>query len=389
MGSFSELTIADYPICSAKNSYYYDIKNLLFLPEDFVSEMRKNSTRNKLVWGDAYLEDKESYIFKGYKQTAKVCKERLELFGMTLQNAKKDFALAKKIAVSEGSYDFPILKVSFDKYLNEISDIIKRKDKSYELISINLREDLVAEELGIHGQMLSSYLYCIISVVPEDSLVEFNLTEVIDGGWVKEEDAKHVVFQKIIVLTEGRTDVEFISGTMRKLYPYLCGYYHFIDFEEYKVEANASALVKLVIAFAAANVKHPIIVLFDNDTTGIKEMKKLEGSKLSDNFRVLKLPNTETAKNFPTKGPTGIKRMNVNGFACGIEMYFGKDILMKEMQLYPIQWSSYDEKEKKYQGEISQKSVVQNAFRQKLNSDETSDFADMQRVLQEIFKAFH
>lgn len=390
MGSYSQLTIADYPIFSSKNSYSEGITNLLFLPYDFIKEERRQSTRNKLVWGDAYDGEKGSYTFRGYRQTARVCKQRLEIFGMTLQKAKKDFPLAKKIALEEGYYSFPLSKVSFNQYLKEISDILDKKEinHDYNQLYTSLRDSLIAGELGILGQSLQSHLYSILSIVPEETIIEYDLTDVIYGGWVKEKEAKQINIEKILILTEGKTDVEFISASLKKLYPNIFPYYHFIDFDEYKVESNASALVKLVISLAAANIKHPIIILFDNDTTGIMEMKKLKSVQMGYNFKVLKLPDLQLAKKYPTIGPTGMKKMNVNGLACGIEMYLGQDTLTKDGNFIPIHWSSYNEKEKKYQGDISEKKLVQDTFRQKIKSSSNGDFSDLDLVLKMIFKAF-
>lgn len=214
------------------------------------------------------------------------------------------------------------------------------------------------------------------------------MTDIIHGGWVKEKEVKQLNIEKILVFTEGKTDVEFISKTLNKLYPHLYSYYHFINFDEYKVESSASALVKLVISFAAANIKHPIIVIFDNDTTGIMEMKKLKTVKMGNNFKILKLPDIQLAKKYPTIGPAGIKKMNVNGLACGIEMYLGQDCLMKEGQFIPIHWRAYNEKEEKYQGDISEKHLVQEKFRQKLKSNSITDFSNLDLVLKTIFEAF-
>ena len=307
---------------------------------------------------------------------------------MTIQKAKKDFPLAKKIAAEQGLYEFPLSKISFNQYLDEISDILNKKEINYDQLYTNLRDSLIAGELGIYGQSLQSQLYSIISQVPENSIVEYDLTEVIYGGWVKEKEAKQISIEKILILTEGKTDVEFISAALKKLYPYLYPYYHFIDFHEYKVESNASALVKMVISLAASNIKHPIIVLFDNDTAGIMEMNKLKSVQMGDNFKILKLPDIQLAKKYPTIGPTGIKKMNVNGLACGIEMYLGEDTLTKDGRFIPVHWRAFNEKEKKYQGVISEKSKVQDRFREVLKSNLNSDLSNLDLVLKVIFEAF-
>lgn len=388
MGSFSHMTIAEYPIFENKNAYYEEVVNLIFLPEDFVLEQRLNSSRNIIIWGDAYENKKGKYIFKGFKQTAKTCKQRLEIYGTSIQKAKNDFQSAKKIAREEGFYKFPIHKVSFEQYLNEISNILTNKKRNDNQLYTNLKDSLIAGELGIYGQSSQGHLYSILSVLPDDTTIEYDLTEVIDSGWVKEQEVKKINIEKIIVLTEGKTDVEFISAGLTKLYPHLSDYYHFIDFDEYKVESNASALVKLVISLVASNIKHPIIVLFDNDTAGIMEMKKLNSIRLAQNFKILKYPDLKLAKKYPTIGPTGIKKMNVNGLACGIEMYFGQETLTKKNELIPIQWKGFNEKEKKYQGEISEKTYVQEEFRKKIKSNETIDFSDIDLILNEIFDAY-
>jgi hypothetical protein len=95
------------------------------------------------------------------------------------------------------------------------------------------------------------------------------------------------------------------------------------------------------------------------------------------------------AKKYPTVGPTGRKAMNINGYACGIELYFGIDCLTDEQgEPIPVHWKAYNEKEGKYQGEINQKGNVQNKFREKLKSNDDRDFSDMDAVLKSIFNAF-
>jgi hypothetical protein len=388
MGSLSEITFAEYPVFENKNWYYEEIVNFLFQPDDFIIEKRKYSERNKLVWGNAYEKEKGTFEFNGFKQTVKVCKQRLEIYGTSFKRAKYDFNAAKKISRQENLYSFSLSGLTYEQYLTEIKNIIDFKEKTYNQLEINLRDSLISNDLGIYGQTLDSHLYSILNVLPENAIVEYDLTDVISSGWVDIYQAKSVDFEKIIILTEGKTDVEFISKSIEKLFPYLKNYYHFIDFDEYKVESSASALVKLIISFTAAKVKHPIITLFDNDTAGLKEMKKLNSKTLPPNIRILKYPDIALAKKYPTVGPTGKKKMNVNGYACSIEMYFGADVLKRGNELIPIQWKGFDEKEKKYQGEIAEKQFVQEAFRNKLKSELMSELTELNLLLNEIFNAF-
>lgn len=385
MGSYSYITFNDYPIFEYKNTYEKEVVNLLFLPEDFIIEERSNSSMNKIVWGEV---DEGTYTFKGFRQTAKICLQRLEIYGNSYLKAKKDFETARIISKEEEIYGYPIHRLSYKNYLLEISEIIKSKVRSYDEMYNNVRDSLIVGQLSIMGQNLPSTLYSILSVIPEDSIVEYDLSEVILGGWVNENEVLKINIEKIIVLTEGKTDVEFISKSLFKLYPQLSSYYHFMNFDEFKVESNASALVKLVTSLVASNIKHPILVLFDNDTTGIMEMKKLLAITLTPNFRVLKYPDLSSVKRYPTFGPTGIKRMNINGFACGIEMYLGIDVLTKDGVVIPVQWKAFNEKEKKYQGEISDKIYVQDKFRNKIKSMQMSNYDDIELILKMMFDAF-
>ncbi|MGB4415291.1 MAG: hypothetical protein WBI53_10465 [Paludibacter sp.] len=391
MGSFSHLFISDYPTFTAKNSYLEELVKLIFLPEDYIEEERKNSSLNKLIWGNSYENDEGVYTFRGFRQSVKNCKSRLEIYGVSPRKAKNEFQRAKRIALRDSNdadicYGFPINKISYEAYLAEIHGIIETKEINYEQSYDDFRNSLITGEFEIYGQELKYCLYSILSVVPENDIVEYDMSDIIEYGWIKEYPVECIDIEKIIILTEGKTDVEFISASLSYLYPHLYSYYHFIDFDEFKVESNASALVKLIISFAASNVKHPIIALFDNDTAGIKEMKKLDSVKLPDNIKVLKLPDTKLAKSYPTVGPTGFKKMNINGLACGIEMYLGIDVLTKEDKLIHIQWKGYDEKEKKYQGDLSEKHYVQEVFRKKIKTDRL-ELTEMKILLTDIFNA--
>ncbi len=77
--------------------------------------------------------------------------------------------------------------------------------------------------------------------------------------------------------------------------------------------------------------------------------------------------------------------MNINGLACGVEMYLGRDILTKENKLIPIRWKNFNDKENKYQGEILEKAYVQDEFRKKLKNTQNEEYFEMNCLLKEIF----
>ena len=139
-----------------------------------------------------------------------------------------------------------------------------------------------------------------------------------------------------------------------------------MDFESSKCEANASRLVHTIKSFIGSGTRDLIIALFDNDTAGMKEIENLKKIQFPENIKVLQYPEIELAKKYPTLGPTGIQAMDVNGLACSIEMYLGKDVLTEANGFIPVKWTGLVEKMDKYQGVVLKKKEIQKRFRQKV-----------------------
>jgi hypothetical protein len=383
----SFLFINGYPFFGNINWYNSLILDCLFQPEDRIVEQQEYRSLNPSVWGSNYTNRPGAFLFRGFRQTAGVCRARLEIYGMSLSKAGKDFSDSIKRLKEGVVYKFPIELVSFQEYLGEVRDIIENDIFIHKGSFDNLRDHLLSIDLSIEGQDQVAHLYCLLAMVPDSTIVEYNLTQISTGDGAMFDQIVPKVREKIIVLTEGVTDAEFIQGALKLLYPHLLPYFQFINLAEYITERNASTLVNLVLSFAAAGVKHPIVALFDNDTTGISEMDRIPLGKLPPNIKVLKLPDIPIAERYPSIGPTGLNDMNINGSACGIELYLGVDILTQQDGLAPIIWTGYNRKKQKYQGEIKDKVNVQKLYRQKLFAKQ-GDFSDMDRVLQTIFRAF-
>lgn len=375
MGSYSELYISDYPICTAKNSYYEEIVNLIFLATDYREFERTLNKRNLITWGDSYANEDENETVKSFCSTSKICKQRLELFGATYEKAKSDFESALQKIKDDEVYNFKSIEnITFESYLADIKSIINSKKKTYDNNYYdNFIDYLQENELFIEYQSIKLGLWSILSVVDAESEVEYNLTDIINGGWVSKVK-KAVKTEKIIVLTEGKTDTEFLKVCLKNFFPHLEGFYHFMDFENSKYEANASRLVHTIKSFVGSGIKNLIVALFDNDSAAKKEIKNLRNVKLPNNIKILQYPPIEFAKKYPTIGPNGIQFMDINGFAGSIEMYLGKDCLKENEEFIPIQWTGYIESIGQYQGVINKKEYVQKAFREKVKNFDYSSY---------------
>ena len=210
-------------------------------------------------------------------------------------------------------------------------------------------------------------------------------------------DEDFLLYHRVIVLTEGDYDRRTLERSLGLLYPHLAEYFHFFDFNGRRVGGGVGELANLVRAFAAADVRHRILALFDNDTAARAALSNLDLDSLPSNITVHHYPNHSLACDYPTLGPSGKARMDVNGLAGSIELYLGRDVLMDEDgALSPVQWTGYDRKIGAYQGEILDKQKVHGRFAAKLACCETDpeqincyDWEGIRAILDTMRTAFH
>ncbi len=220
-----------------------------------------------------------------------------------------------------------------------------------------------------------------------------------DAEFLNDQDLfeRYTKFEKIIVLCEGTTDGWLIEKTLQTHYPYLCPYYYFMDFNKFNVQGGASSLVSFAKAFAGAGIRNRILVIVDNDAAGTQAEQALLSLKLPSNFHILKLPHLSMAENYPAHNvPDGnIVNCNINGLACSIELYLGRDILTDQNgQLIPIQWNAFNPKTKSYQGEITNKAQIQEKYSELMDKLERNsqpsdhDWEPMELLLKSMSRAF-
>ena len=137
-----------------------------------------------------------------------------------------------------------------------------------------------------------------------------------------------------------------------------------------------------------------MVALFDNDTVGRLERDKVPASALPANIRIATLPNTALAQAYPTIDRDGRSQIeDVNGRACGIEMYLGTDVLTDNGVLEPVQWSA-EPMGKDLQGSLVRKSKVQARYCDKVkraradpSAVPSMDWDGMLAVIETILRA--
>lgn len=149
-----------------------------------------------------------------------------------------------------------------------------------------------------------------------------------------------------------------------------------------KPQGGVGHLMNVVKSFAGAGIENKIIALFDNDTAAYSTIESLKHIDIPSNIKVTHYPDIDLANHYPTYGPSGLTRENINRLAGSIELYFGVDVLKENGDLTPIQWKGYDERIGKYQGEILHKNELKTHFITKLKDCQN----DQSRIIKEDWK---
>jgi hypothetical protein len=374
VAAHSFLWIGDQPMYACRESY---IPELLALFRD--NERVDQHTASFAARGSVLARRLEALGF-GYQPS----RERLQAF---------DF--------DDGSD----LRIDFDSWSQALRAEVLGSDSGADLSAQEnqFRDDVPAHEWGGTPAVV---LRAILADWTRDVEITLDLKEVVSRDHVRdavdlcaqafEEQRRSArMWAPLVVLTEGSTDAEFLSGALDVLYPEMAGYVRFLDYAQ-KPEGGASALARGVKAFAAAGIGNRIVALFDNDAAGLDAIRSLGATALPSNFRLVPLPHLDFAADYPTFGPGGLARLDINGYACALELYLGVDILTGEDgDLERVQWTSYIAGVQRYQGELINKSLVQSRFREKLKrqtqrdlSVSDGDWSGLLLVLDRILGAF-
>ncbi|GIG02473.1 HEPN/Toprim-associated domain-containing protein [Catellatospora citrea] len=210
--------------------------------------------------------------------------------------------------------------------------------------------------------------------IRRDAVVKLNLTKLIMGGWMEPDELPSQTAERrlrrqtsssgrIIVITEGSSDSQLIRKAFELVRPDIVDYFAFLDFSATDAPGGTDRVVSLTRGLAAAGVMNRVISVLDNDCAGRDAERQLLKSSLPETFRVMRLPEVEFARSYPTLGPSGSRDEDVNGRACSIEFMFGSEIMrMATGYLPPVRWKSFMPAVGDYQGELVEKRAVQQAI---------------------------
>lgn len=428
MSHYADLLVDGYSIWVMRN-----------VADPFVMELFDKAERK------AYIKDVEDggeilkeKVFE-YQSTVANFMRRLEIMGHTIEAAKAafeegikaihqemelsiveeeifskfDFNLWKQcmhIIVENKLYDWnidkelpklnipaslhPYILFIFGKYVFEESGLIP---EYYYVGSFQLGFSIFWSQSNYSPHATVHDLFrAILEIFDPSTSVTFDYTSLIYWGTYSDDEDITIEPTKIIVLTEGSTDREFLEKTLSILHPDLSKFYYFLDFHSSNLQGGASSLVQIIKGFIGASIQNQMIAVFDNDTAARDALRSLNTVKLPENIRVITLPHFSLAESYPTIGPQGDIQVDINGLACSIEIYLGRTVLEDdEGNLSPIQWMGYNRSLNQYNGEIIAKREVQSKYRELIRNVENGqinmdnvDWSGMEKIFSSLFSAF-
>lgn len=319
-------------------------------------------------------------------------RDRLELLGIDIDTTSAAFGNGYR----ETSEEYRPDDFNFRSWLEEGKDSVRRTG----WFDFGVNSDWIDSSVDIRF-----IIRAVVEMHEEDVPVIWNLADVVGRGFVPPDPrlceiemernrGAHVAVFPVIVLTEGSTDANFLSAALALIYPHLVDFLKFMDFGV-GAEGGASALARTLKSFAASGVANRVIAIFDNDTAAADVLTTMS-TKFPDTFSVVRYPEIDLGRSYPTIGPTGRGVSDVNGKAGALELYFGEDVLKDPAgELTPVQWTGYVKRQNAYQGELLDKGRLQKAFRRKLDSAKDrgsiqpeEDWSGITAILDRIRHAF-
>lgn len=415
MGSYATLFVSSFEVYSCKS---YIIPTLMTL--------FRESDRNQMCWTDEDGEERESFRYINRVGSIKL---RLDIMGFNLTNTINEFTLINDSHytvehVNDNWNEVLLEGYHFDNWLKAMKIIV-----GSERYWFNLKEEFKPNDDPILYHILDEHeegdsfwgfecsdiryvIRGLLELFNDEDPLYIDYSELVDAGYYSEEDAicelslqslanEYITNEKVIILTEGSSDITIIKRTMEYLYPDIVDFYSFMDFNQSNASGSASSLVAYIKAFIGSGIRTRIIALFDNDTAADEAIMAFNKINIPSNIKVLRYPSLEQFNEYPTIGPHGMGYTNINGLACSIEMYLGRDMLLNNVLDYstkyiPVQWKGYSQGLKKYQGEILNKEQLHKKYFKFLDDlneypelGEKHDWEGLKEIIIMIFTAFN
>ena len=376
MGSYSFLSIEALTLDWGKNENFPN-HSCLYLPTDKTNE--------------------------GYARCLGRMVPRLELMGFTLKNIKSSF---EKLKIDYADDSSKINNVRFEDYYRALSRVdLNTASSGWEhypkdSFMSNYGEFLVAlafqfedfnkliplkddnSGLDLEFTFLSKLdSYSHLRILAENSnnhkcLVAWRYSNVVEAGYVKEDDIYKNCISQTLIVTEGSSDSFVIKESFKLLKPYVKDFFYFVDMGEGYPFSGTGNLINFIKGLSAIKVLNNILVIFDNDYEGSRSYNECMKLAIPDNMKVIKLPELPMFNRFPCVGPMGETVEDINGRAVSIECFLDFKF---NSNLPKVRWTNDG-----CQGSLEKKEKYVKSFKN-FKKDEY-DFSKVRILIEEIIK---
>jgi hypothetical protein len=391
MGSYGTLDFDDLQVDSFK-SEVPDFLISLFQESDrrWKSPLIQSDTRNALE------DDAESIK---YVTSRAVMLERLDLLGFTSDAARRAFEdwrtreIERSLLYAEedenGVVRFnpeteALEGLGYDSWRQRVPEALRTRYDKWDTPSPP-SEDLAYRKMhGFHADWLffptsdpRVHIRALLDACSDAAEVSLDVTDLIQEGDLKfgarvcdearVAASKSPILEPTIIIGEGSSDIFILRSALAVLFSHFRDYFGFFDYEELRIDGGAGYVTKFLRAFGGARISSKIVAVFDNDTAGCWEFEVAKALPLRPNIKAMRLPDIDLARSYPSVGPQGAHKVDVNGTAASIEMYLGRQNLsLTDGTLTPVRWRAYNDRARSYQGEIENKGEVVERFKRDL-----------------------
>ena len=188
----------------------------------------------------------------------------------------------------------------------------------------------------------------------------------------------------ILIATEGTSDARIIKRALEVLQPDVADFFSFIDVNERHHFWGTGNLTKFAEGLVRIDVQNKILFVLDNDVEGLDAYCRLLELQMPANMRAMVLPELECFKQFPARGPDGVKLSDINCCAAGIECYL--DLNLPTYPAAKVLWTNYKAGLDTWHGALEHKDSYAQHFYKQTDSDLISRSYDTTK-LHEILNA--
>jgi hypothetical protein len=330
------------------------------------------------------------------KKLSKV-KLSLELLGYTLKNVKNKYInhcnwykeyYSEKYFLNFDQFSEIIESINLNKNGYDFSEYFENYIKD---IPIFKNRDNLKDSLGEFFERLDPYIILRLIIENPNNLNQkliWRYSDILEGGYIKKNELYEdlSISDKYLIITEGTSDLFIIRKNIKLFYQEIFDFFEFIDMDKNYPFTGSGNLFNFIQGLAKIYSKYKILIIFDNDAEGIEKYE--QGKELNlpqdlpQGIKITKLPNLKEFNNFDTIGPTGFKKLNINGLAVSIECFL--DLEYEVDQKPRIRWANFKKKINKYQGSLENKEIYTKLFKKIKTGKENYNFSKLKILIDYI-----